>query len=67
MVMDAFYSGQVPDITIVPVNISYDRTLEEVLFAYEMLGIAKPKESTSVSRLQSNFLLQLGRVTHCCC
>ncbi|XP_054282867.1 dihydroxyacetone phosphate acyltransferase [Macrosteles quadrilineatus] len=47
MVMDAFYSGQVPDITIVPVNISYDRTLEEVLFAYEMLGIAKPKESTS--------------------
>ncbi|XP_046686847.1 dihydroxyacetone phosphate acyltransferase, partial [Homalodisca vitripennis] len=47
MVMDTVYSGEVPDITIVPVNISYDRTLEEVLFAYEMLGIAKPKESTS--------------------
>lgn len=47
MVLDAFFSGQVPDITIIPVNISYDRTLEEVLFAYELLGIAKPKESTS--------------------
>ena len=50
MVLDAFHSGQVPDITIIPVNISYDRTLEEVLFAYELLGIAKPKESTSVSK-----------------
>lgn len=49
MVLDAFFSGQVPDITIIPVNISYDRVLEEVLFAYELLGIAKPKESTSVS------------------
>uniref|UniRef100_A0A1B6CG76 Phospholipid/glycerol acyltransferase domain-containing protein n=1 Tax=Clastoptera arizonana TaxID=38151 RepID=A0A1B6CG76_9HEMI len=47
MALDAFYSGEVPDITLVPVNISYERTLEESLFAYEMLGIAKPKESTS--------------------
>lgn len=49
MVMETLYAGEVPDITIVPVNISYDRTIEEVLFAYEMLGVAKPKESTSVS------------------
>lgn len=47
MVLDAFFCGKVPDITIIPVNISYDRSLEEVLFAYELLGIAKPKESTS--------------------
>lgn len=55
MVMETVYSGEVPDITIVPVNISYDRTLEEVLFAYEMLGIAKPKESTSVSIILHQF------------
>uniref|UniRef100_A0A6A7G270 Dihydroxyacetone phosphate acyltransferase-like n=2 Tax=Hirondellea gigas TaxID=1518452 RepID=A0A6A7G270_9CRUS len=35
------------DVLLVPMNISYSRTLEENLYAYEMLGIPKPKESTS--------------------
>jgi hypothetical protein len=51
MTLVPFLRGRVPDITIVPINISYDRTLEEVLFAYELLGVPKPKESTSVSSL----------------
>lgn len=37
----------VPDVMIVPISISYDRVLEENLFAQELLGIPKPKESTS--------------------
>jgi glycerone phosphate O-acyltransferase len=49
MALMPFLTGRVPDITIVPINISYDRTLEEILFAYELLGVPKPKESTSVS------------------
>jgi len=49
MILVPFLTGRVPDITIVPINISYDRTLEEVLFAYELLGLPKPKESTTVS------------------
>jgi glycerone phosphate O-acyltransferase len=47
MILVPFLTGRVPDITIVPINISYDRTLEEVLFAYELLGLPKPKESTT--------------------
>ena len=38
-----------PDIMIIPVAISYDRVLEEKLYAYELLGVPKPKESASVS------------------
>ncbi|KAF2348707.1 Phospholipid/glycerol acyltransferase, partial [Trinorchestia longiramus] len=38
---------EVSDVLVVPVNISYDRTLEEELYAWELLGIPKPKESTS--------------------
>ncbi|KAA0183935.1 hypothetical protein HAZT_HAZT002578 [Hyalella azteca] len=37
----------VSDVLLVPINISYDRTLEEELYAWELLGIPKPKESTS--------------------
>lgn len=43
-----YLTGLVPDISIVPVNVSYDRCLEESLFAYELLGVPKPKESTMV-------------------
>lgn len=47
MILKAFFLAQVPDILFVPVSISYDRILEENLFAFELLGIPKPKESTS--------------------
>ncbi|KAF5304886.1 hypothetical protein FQR65_LT00770 [Abscondita terminalis] len=47
MILKTFYTAAVPDILFVPINISYDRVLEEKLFAYELLGVPKPKESTS--------------------
>ncbi|CAG9762028.1 unnamed protein product [Ceutorhynchus assimilis] len=47
MILKSFFLSQVPDILFVPVNVSYDRILEESLFAFELLGIPKPKESTS--------------------
>lgn len=49
MALEPFLTGQIPDVSIVPINISYDRVLEEKLFSYELLGVPKPKESTSVS------------------
>ena len=50
MVLEPFFLAEVPDITIVPVSISFDRVAEERLFAYEHLGVPKPKESTTVNR-----------------
>uniref|UniRef100_A0A8D8TXG3 Dihydroxyacetone phosphate acyltransferase n=1 Tax=Cacopsylla melanoneura TaxID=428564 RepID=A0A8D8TXG3_9HEMI len=47
MVLGPLMDNLVSDITIIPVSISYDRALEEGLFAWELLGIPKPKESTS--------------------
>ncbi|CAH2045687.1 unnamed protein product, partial [Iphiclides podalirius] len=41
-----YFAGEVSDITIVPVNFSYDRIMEQTLFAYEHIGVPKPKEST---------------------
>lgn len=46
MALQPMFAGEVPDITIVPIGIGYDRPLEEQLFAYEMLGVPKPKETT---------------------
>ncbi|KAM6462316.1 dihydroxyacetone phosphate acyltransferase isoform 2-T2 [Liasis olivaceus] len=47
IVMDPFFKREVFDIYLVPVSISYERVLEELLYAYELLGVPKPKESTS--------------------
>ncbi|XP_045528517.1 dihydroxyacetone phosphate acyltransferase [Pieris brassicae] len=41
-----YFAREVDDVTIVPVNISYDRIVEQALFAYEHLGVPKPKETT---------------------
>ncbi|KAG8197369.1 hypothetical protein JTE90_013495 [Oedothorax gibbosus] len=46
-ILDLYFGSRVPDITVVPISISYDRTLEETLYAYELLGVPKPKESTT--------------------
>ena len=51
MVIEPYLEGRVPDILMVPFSISYERTLEELLFAREQLGVPKPKESTSVIEL----------------
>ncbi|CAH2251127.1 dihydroxyacetone phosphate acyltransferase isoform X1 [Pelobates cultripes] len=45
--MEPFFKGEVFDTYLVPVSISYERILEESLYAYELLGVPKPKESTS--------------------
>lgn len=46
-VLEMFFTSQVSDITVIPITITYDRTLEEKLYAFELLGVPKPKESTS--------------------
>lgn len=48
MVIEPYLNGDLPDIMMVPISISYERTLEEILFARELLGVPKPKESTTV-------------------
>uniref|UniRef100_A0A2R5LN71 Putative dihydroxyactetone-phosphate acyltransferase dhapat n=1 Tax=Ornithodoros turicata TaxID=34597 RepID=A0A2R5LN71_9ACAR len=45
--LEMFFTSRVSDINIIPITITYDRTLEENLYAYELLGVPKPKESTS--------------------
>nr|XP_022909839.1 dihydroxyacetone phosphate acyltransferase [Onthophagus taurus] len=47
MILRAYFNSEVPDILFVPINISYDRIMEEKLFGFELLGVPKPKESTS--------------------
>lgn len=47
MTLKPFFTAEVPDIWFLPVNTNYDRVLEEQLFAFELLGVPKPKESTS--------------------
>ena len=49
--MDCYLTGQVGDIQLVPISITYERTLEENLFAKELLGVPKPKESTRVCEM----------------
>lgn len=47
IVMEPFFKGEVFDVNLVPVSISYERILEETLYARELLGVPKPKESTT--------------------
>ncbi|GAB1607511.1 glycerol-3-phosphate acyltransferase 1, mitochondrial-like [Argonauta hians] len=44
--LESYFKGTVSDIKIIPISISYSRILEEKLYAYELLGVPKPKEST---------------------
>lgn len=47
MILEPYLRGSAYDIVIVPVSMNYDKILEEKLYAYELLGFPKPKESTS--------------------
>ena len=47
MILDLYFKRRVHDLMLVPMGICYERTLEETLHARELLGIPKPKESTS--------------------
>ena len=49
--LESYFKAEAPDIMMVPISISYDRIVEESLYAYELLGVPKPKESASVSLL----------------
>ena len=49
MIVEPYLHGMIDDVVLAPLSISYERTLEESLFARELLGIPKPKESTSVN------------------
>ncbi|XP_028252785.1 dihydroxyacetone phosphate acyltransferase [Parambassis ranga] len=57
MVLEPFFKGEVFDITLVPISISYDRVLEESLLAHELLGVPKPRESTK-GLLKASSVLQ---------
>ena len=45
--MECVIRGRIPDVVLVPIAVSFDRVLEESLYAHELLGIPKPKESAS--------------------
>ena len=49
MILEMFFHGFVQDVTVIPMTISYERITEEQLYAFELLGIPKPKESLRVS------------------
>lgn len=44
----SFFECKVPDVKICPISITYERVVEESLMIRELLGAAKPPESTSV-------------------
>ncbi|PAV89602.1 hypothetical protein WR25_19645 [Diploscapter pachys] len=55
-VLEPFLKGDVLDIILVPVAMNYDKILEEMLYAYELLGFPKPKETTSALLKARNVL-----------
>lgn len=57
--LEPYFKSEVTDLAIVPISITYDRTLEESLYAYELLGVPKPKESTKG-------LLKARQILHDC-
>ena len=48
VIVEPYLLGHLADVMLVPISISYERTLEEELFSRELLGVPKPKESTKV-------------------
>uniref|UniRef100_A0A915AXB6 Phospholipid/glycerol acyltransferase domain-containing protein n=1 Tax=Parascaris univalens TaxID=6257 RepID=A0A915AXB6_PARUN len=63
ILIEPFLRCQLYDVMVVPVTINYDKILEESLYAYELLGFPKPKESTS-GLLKARHILnkRFGRV-----
>lgn len=47
IVMEPYFKREVFDTYLVPISISYDKILEETLYVYELLGVPKPKETTT--------------------
>lgn len=61
--LEPYFKAHIPDIMVFPVSISYDKVLEETLYAYELLGVPKPKESTGVS---TRVMTSAGHVCYSC-
>jgi len=61
--LEPFLNKKVPDITIVPISISYEKVLEAELYSSEMLGEQKVKESLEVL-LRASIILKhnFGRI-----
>lgn len=60
MCTDLYFDGQINNMSIIPISISYDRVLEGETFPFELLGEEKVKESltrifNSVKMLRMNF------------
>jgi len=49
MVLESCFHGFVQDVSFIPMSLSYEKITEEMLYAFELVGIPKPKESLSVS------------------
>jgi glycerone phosphate O-acyltransferase len=45
--LECLFKGRVSDVYVVPISVTYERLLEEQLYANELLGIPKPKETIS--------------------
>jgi glycerol-3-phosphate O-acyltransferase len=66
IVADAHYDGWSPDLTLVPITISYDKIIEEEQHIRELLGEPKPKLSlrglltTGIDRVRSH---NFGRIS----
>ncbi|KJE90338.1 peroxisomal acyl-CoA:dihydroxyacetonephosphate acyltransferase, variant [Capsaspora owczarzaki ATCC 30864] len=63
MVLDPFFDCRVSDVQMVPVGLSYERLFERDLYVRELLGLPKPKESTSgLLKVSSALGTDLGRI-----
>ena len=65
MIVEPYLHGAIDDVLLAPLSISYERTLEEFLFARELLGIPKPKESTSVRGYKYMYLFNVFHFRVC--
>lgn len=45
--LEPFFDARVSDVAICPITLSYEKTVEENLHVRELMGIPKPKESTT--------------------
>ena len=58
---NTFFDGKVEDITYIPVNINYTRTLEDQSFPGELLGNPKIKENlTRVLKAADTLFMSFG-------
>jgi len=63
MVLNSFQQGQVDDLALIPISISYDEVVEEGAYSKELSGGEKEKESTGgLVRSRKLFTKNFGKV-----